>query len=172
MTARLIFNILAVCGTAVFTGTLLTIGLTLGPYWKSLPAAEFLDWFSKNIHFIGRWLPVYLATIALGLAGSLWLGWADSHQRYLWGAAIICIAGLLIITVVYNGRMNSQFVAKSIPLEHVPVVLNRWLTFHTVRTLLALAASIVGVVAVSTSATSRITSVPSSPPHSQSAPGK
>ncbi len=61
MTARLVFNILPVCGTAVFTGGLLTIGLTLGSYWQSLPPIEFLDWFSKNSHFIARAIGLPLA---------------------------------------------------------------------------------------------------------------
>jgi hypothetical protein len=37
MTARLIFNILAVIGAAAFTGVMLNIGLTFGAYWKGLP---------------------------------------------------------------------------------------------------------------------------------------
>lgn len=149
MALRLIFNILAVCGTAIFTGALLTIGLTLGAYWQSLTPGKFLDWFSKNSYLVGGTLPVYLATALLGLAGSIWLGWADTQQRYLWGAALACILGLLVITSVYHGPMNSQFIAKSIPLDRVPKALNMWLTLHTVRIALALAASVIGVIAVS-----------------------
>jgi hypothetical protein len=115
ITARRIFNILAVCGTAVFTGALMTIGLTLGSYWKSLSPAEFLDWFSKNSHFIGRTLPPCLTAR---------LEWVDVQQRYLWGAALVCVVGLLVITSVYNGPMNSQFASKSVSPDQVPAALN------------------------------------------------
>ena len=71
---RLIFKVFAVCGTAVFTGAMMDIGLCFVPYWQSLPPAEFLDWFSKNGSFVGRTIPLYLAPILIGLAGSLWLG--------------------------------------------------------------------------------------------------
>jgi len=53
MSARLVFNILAVCGAASFAGVMLNIGLTLGAYWKGLPPAAFLDWFSANSHLVG-----------------------------------------------------------------------------------------------------------------------
>jgi hypothetical protein len=40
VTLRLILNILAVGGTSVFTGALLTIGLTLGSCWEELAAGR------------------------------------------------------------------------------------------------------------------------------------
>jgi uncharacterized membrane protein len=144
----LIFNILAVCGTCIFTGVLLTIGLTLGSHWKSLPPAEFLDGFAKNLRFIGRTLPVCLTAMLLGLVGSLWLGWSNPEQRYLWGVALVCIVGHLVITSIYNGPMNSQFASKSIPPDRVAAALNTWLTFHAVRTMLGLVASVIAVLAV------------------------
>jgi anthrone oxygenase-like protein len=149
VTIRLIFNVLAVCGTAAFTGALLTIGLTLGSHWKSLSPEAFLDWFSTNSHFIGRTLPVCLAATLLGLTGSLWLGWPDVQQRYLWGGALVCVLGLLVITAVYNGPMNSQFASKSVSPDQIPGALNMWLTLHAVRVALGVIASVVGVVAVS-----------------------
>lgn len=148
MTLRLIFNILAVCGTPIFTGVLLTIGLTLGSYWKSLPPAEFLDGFAEQLHFIGRTLPVCLAAMLLGLAGSLWLGWANPQQRYLWGASLACIIGLLIITSIYNGPMNSQFASKAITPDQVPAALNIWMTAHAVRIVLGLVASVIAAIAL------------------------
>ena len=149
VTLRLIFNVLAVCGTAVFTGAMMNIGLSFVPYWQSLPPAEFLDWFSKNGSFIGRTIPLYLAPTLVGLAGSLWLGWSDSHQRMLWSAALVCIVGLLVITAVYHLPANSQFANKSISPDQIPRALNMWLTLHTVRIALGLIASVVGVIAVS-----------------------
>ncbi len=46
------FNILAICGTAGFSGVMLCIGVTLGGYWQSLPPQEFLDWFATNDQFL------------------------------------------------------------------------------------------------------------------------
>lgn len=146
---RLIFNILAVCGAAVFTGVMLNIGLTLGAYWRSLPPAEFLEWFSRNGHFVGRTIPLYLAPTILGMAGSFWLEWSDSHQRHLWGTALICILALLVITAIYHLPMNSQFAAKAVSPDQVPAALTMWLRLHAVRVALGLIASVIGLVAVS-----------------------
>lgn len=148
MTLRLILNILAVCGTSAFTGALLAIGLTLGSYWRSLPPAAFLDWFSRKSHFIARALPVCLAASLLGLAGSLWSGWADARQRHLWSAALLCILGLLVITSRYNGPMNHRFASKSIPLDQVPAALDMWLSAHAIRIALGLAASAIAAFAL------------------------
>ena len=149
MTARPIFNVLAVCGTAVFTGMLLTIGLTLGPYWKSLPPAEFLDWFSRHSHLVGQTIAPVLFPTLLGLAGSLWLGWSDARRRHLWGAALVCILVLLVVTSIYNGPLNGQFVSKAVPPDEVPAALDTWLRAHAARVALGLAASVLGVLAVS-----------------------
>jgi hypothetical protein len=48
---RLLFNNLAISGSAMFAGVTLAIGVTLGRYWKSLPASDFLDRFSQNNRF-------------------------------------------------------------------------------------------------------------------------
>nr|WP_258118157.1 hypothetical protein [Mesorhizobium onobrychidis] len=80
---RLLFNILAISGSAMFAGVMLTIGVTLGGYWKSLPAAEFLDWFSQNDRFIIRTIPLVVVPTLIGLIGSLWLGWSEAREEYV-----------------------------------------------------------------------------------------
>lgn len=149
MTTRFIFNILAVCGTAIFTGALLNIGLTFGPYWKSLSSAEFLDWYARNLKFFTLTISLCLGTTLVGLLGSLWLGWSSIQHRALWGAALACIATLLTVTAIINVPLNSQFASKAVALDQVPAALNTWLTAHAVRVALALTASVLGVVAVS-----------------------
>jgi uncharacterized membrane protein len=148
MTARLIFNILAVCGAATFAGVMLNIGLTLGAYWRGLPPSEFLDWFSANNHLIARTIPLVVLPTLIGLAGSLWFGWTEPTTRYLWLASLGLVIGILIITFAYHLPTNSAFAAKSIPLDQVPATLNLWLSLHTVRIALGLIASVVGLVAV------------------------
>ena len=149
MSLRLVFNMLAVCGTGVFAGALLFIGVTLGAYWKSLSPVEFLDWFSRNSHFIARSLPICLAASIVGLAGSLWADWQSEQLKYIWGAALLCMAALLIITSLYNGPMNRQFASRSISPEQVHAALQVWLTAHTVRIVLSLAASAITAFAIS-----------------------
>ena len=49
-----VFNILAICGSAWFSGAMLCIGVTLGGYWRSLPPEEFLAWFAANNQLVAR----------------------------------------------------------------------------------------------------------------------
>jgi len=150
MTMRLIFNALAISGSAMFAGVMLAIGVTLGGYWKSLPPEGFLDWFSQNNHFIVRAIPLVVIPTVVGLAGSLWLGWSEQAARNLWLAASGCVLAVLIMTIAYYLPSNAQFAAKSVPLEQVPAKLDTWLLLHNVRIALAAIASVLGIVAITT----------------------
>lgn len=146
---RILFNILAIAGSAMFAGVMLAIGVTLGGYWKSLSASEFLDWFAKNNGFIMQAIPLVVVPAVLGLAGSLWLGWSDATARGLWLGAILCVAVVLALTIVWFVPNNEQFAAKSIPLDQVPARLDTWLAVHYGRIALAAVASVLGILAVS-----------------------
>ncbi len=76
---KLMFNILAICGSAGFAGVMLCIGVTLGGYWRSLPPADFLSWFTANNHFISSTIPMVVAPTLIGLAGSIWMALGTSN---------------------------------------------------------------------------------------------
>jgi hypothetical protein len=149
MSARLILNILAICGAASFAGAMLVSGLTLGAYWKTLAPEAFLDWFSANAHLIGRVIPLFAIPTMIGLLGSLWLDWSNPPARALWLAALLCALGVGLITAVYHLPTNSAFIAKSVALQDVAATLDRWLLLHWARIALGLSAAVVGVVAIS-----------------------
>lgn len=83
---RTVFNILAICGAAGFSGVMLSIGVTLGGYWRSLPAQSFLDWFTANNQFVSRAIPLIVLPTIIGLIGSLWTSW-NSPDFKLWVSA-------------------------------------------------------------------------------------
>jgi glycerol-3-phosphate acyltransferase PlsY len=146
---RLIFNILAIVGSAMFAGVMLAIGVTLGGYWKSLPASDFLDWFSQNNRFIMQVIPLVVAPAVLGLAGCLWLGWSEGRARALWIGALLCVVAVLFLTMAWFVPQNAQFAAKSVRLDQVPDRLNTWLMIHYVRIALATVGSVLGILAIS-----------------------
>ncbi|AYG64815.1 MULTISPECIES: DUF1772 domain-containing protein [unclassified Rhizobium] len=146
---RLLFNILAITGSAMFAGVMLTIAVTLGGYWKSLPASDFLDWFGQNGKFIARTIPLVVVPTLIGLAGSLLLGWSESGARTLWIGATVCIAGVLVLTAAWFLPTNAQFASRLIPVDEVSARLDTWLMIHNVRIALATIASVLGIAAVS-----------------------
>lgn len=145
---RLLFNILAILGSAMFAGVLLAIGVILGGYWTSLQPADFLDWFSQNGQFIMRAIPLVLIPTLIGLAGALWLSWGERKARMLWLGSIVCIATVLILTVTWFLPNNAQFSGKAIPLDQVSAKLHLWLQIHNLRIALAAIASVLGVIAI------------------------
>lgn len=105
---RLLFNILAILGSAMFAGAMLTIGVTLGGYWKSLPASDFLDWFSQNNRFIMQVIPLVVVPTLLGLAGSLWLGWGEGQARALWIGATFSIGSHHCLVCSHQRTIRGQ----------------------------------------------------------------
>jgi Anthrone oxygenase len=148
MSARLVFNILAICGAASFAGVMLNIGLTLGAYWKGLAPAAFLDWFSANSHLIGRTIPFFVVPTLIGLLASLWIDWNDAATRNLWLAALACLGGIMAITSAYHLPTNNVFASRSIALDQVEPTLNTWLWLHAARITLGLVSAALGVAAI------------------------
>ncbi len=146
---RLLFYILGISGSAMFAGVMLAIGVTLGGYWKSLPAAEFLNWFGQNDQFIVQVIPLVVVPTLIGLIGSLWLSCSDGRARPLWMGATACVAAVLVLTVAWFLPANAKFATKSIPLDQVPARLDTWLMVHNVRIALAIVASALGILAIS-----------------------
>ena len=93
---KTVFNILAICGAAGFAGVMLSIGVTFGGYWRSLPTQEFLDWFAANNQFISRSIPAIFMLTFIGLIGSVWLSWGGSDFKY-WLFSTGCIVVVAIL---------------------------------------------------------------------------
>ncbi|MGB9374315.1 MAG: hypothetical protein WCA82_09165, partial [Jiangellales bacterium] len=67
---RRVYLNLAVVGSAMFTGVMLTIGLALGRYWLSLEPQEFAAWFDANFILL---LPCVALTLIPAFIGVGWL---------------------------------------------------------------------------------------------------
>ena len=76
---KAVFNIMTICGAAGFAGVMLSIGVTLGGYWRSLPAGDFLNWFAANNQFVSRSIPLIFLPTFLGLIGSLAMSWGSAE---------------------------------------------------------------------------------------------
>lgn len=145
---QLLFRILAVAGSAAFGGVMLAIGVILGGYWKSLPPAEFLDWFAQQSSLVMRAIPLVVVPTLIGLAGALWYDWREPAKRWLWLASVACIVAVLGFTLAYFLPINAAFAGKVVALDQVPAKLESWLLLHNIRIALALAASALGIAAI------------------------
>ena len=144
----LLFKILAVTGSAMFAGVMLAIGVILGGYWKSLPPADFLEWFAQYSQLVMRAIPIVVIPTLIGLVGVLWFDWSNGTNRIIWFGAVGCILAVLVLTMAYYVPSNAAFAAKAVPVDQVSAKLDTWLLIHNLRVVLAFAASALGVWAV------------------------
>ncbi len=148
MELKSLTQIIAICGIATFTGVMLNIGLTLGAYWKSLPPADFLEWFRLNSHFIARTIPLVTVPTLIAVIATIWLNWDQQTVRYLWLFSLLFLMGIAAITFSWHLPTNAIFISEQIPVEEVPAKLNLWLQLHTIRISCGFAASILGLLAI------------------------
>jgi len=139
----------AVVALGLSAGAVLTEGAVLVPYWRSLPAADFLSWYRDNaarlLNFFG---PLEIATAVLVLAAA---GLYGARRRR--GAGLLALAALLTAAILaayplYFRDVNARFAAATIAPEAVAGELARWAFWHWVRVAIAIAALAAGLAAV------------------------
>jgi hypothetical protein len=140
--------LLAVASLGIFLGAMLTEGLVLVPYWRSLPAEVFYSWYGANdkrlVGFFGP-LTSLAALSALAAAGiSLW----TTHLGR-WYAVVAAACALVVVSMffVYFERANASFSLGKMPANELRVELDRWAAWHWVRSGFSLAALTAAVLA-------------------------
>lgn len=144
---KAVFNVLAICGAAGFAGVMLSIGVTLGGYWRSLPTKEFLDWFAANNQFVSRSIPLIFMVTLIGLIGSVWLSWSSSDLKF-WLLSTACIIGVAILTFAFFVPSNTAFASGTMDEATGAARLNQWLTIHYFRVGFGMAAAVFGCLAI------------------------
>lgn len=144
---KTVFNILAICGAAGFAGVMLSIGVTLGGYWRSLPTKEFLDWFAANNQFVSRSIPLIFMTTFIGLIGSVWLPWGSPDLKY-WLLSTACIIVVAILTFAFFVPTNAAFASGTMDEAAGAAKLTQWLKLHFFRIGFGMAAAVFGCIAI------------------------
>src|SRR5262245_2639880 len=128
----------------LLTGGMLVIGVAFVSFWKSLSPSEFQAWFASYSHLIGGlMLPLGAGSVAATVA-TLVVSWSGQPTRRRWLLiAAISAVGRLITYPVFFAATNAAFERGGLSNTTVRVLLDRWATWHWVRTGLG----IVGFVA-------------------------
>ena len=141
-------SFLAVASLGVFLGAMLTEGLVLVPYWRSLEADAFYSWYGANdkrlLDFFGPL--TWLAALSALVAAIVSLLTAHAGRSYALAAAACMLAGASMF-FVYFQRANASFSEGMMPATELRRELARWAAWHWVRSGLSLAALIAGVLA-------------------------
>ncbi len=162
---RRVYVSLAVVGSAMFTGVMLTIGLALGRYWVGLEPQEFAGWFDANFILL---LPCVALTLIPAFIGVGWLLKQDWRVPALRRGWLIALAGLgvaSLITAFYHLPANFRLWGLDQTDAEVTAELRWWLIVHVPRTL----AGLVGAVAALETAL-RSAQLLSAPPEAAATP--
>jgi len=149
--ASIVAYLAAIAG-GISCGVMLTGAVVLVPYWRSVPAADFLVWFAANadrmLYLAG---PIQTATVIFTVVGAILF--AITHRPgtvLLCGAAVLAI-GVLVAFPLYFRAANASFVSASIQLADVPAELSRWAFWQWIRSTLGILAFVLAVLALARS---------------------
>jgi len=128
----------------LLAGGMLVIGVVFVSFWKSLAPSDFQAWFASYSHLIGRlMLPLGAGSVAAAVATLVvcWCG-PPPRRRWLLIAALSAI-GVMITYPIFFAATNAAFERGGLSDTTVRALLDRWTSWHWIRTGLG----IVGFVA-------------------------
>jgi Domain of unknown function (DUF1772) len=119
----------------LLTGGMLVIGVSLVSFWKSLSPSDFQAWFATYSHLIGRLmilLGVGAIAVTVAAVGACWRG-AATARRWLLIAAVAAM-GVMVTYPFFFEATNAAFVRGGLSDAAARLLLDRWETWHWIRT--------------------------------------
>lgn len=122
----------------VFAGAMLTEGMVLVPYWRSLSPAAFFAWYAANdrrlLRFFGQLTSATALLVVAAAVLAVWTGHPAAANAVVSAALMIAVVSSFAL---YFKRANQSFAAASIDPAAVATELARWAAWHWVRTALS-----------------------------------
>jgi hypothetical protein len=119
----------------LLAGGMLVIGVSFVSFWRSLSPSDFQAWFASYSHLIGRlMIPLGTGSVAATVATlvACWSGPA-TRRRWLLIAALSAIGVLATYPIFFAGT-NESFMRGGLSDSAVRSLLDRWVTWHWIRT--------------------------------------
>jgi uncharacterized membrane protein len=125
----------------VFAGAMLTEGMVLVPYWRSISPTAFFGWYAANdrrlLRYFGHLTSVTALVVVAAAVLARWTGHPETRHAVASAALMI---GVVASFPLYFKRANASFAAASIDAAAVATELARWAAWHWVRTALSVIA--------------------------------
>jgi hypothetical protein len=119
----------------LLVGGMLVIGISFVSFWKSLSPSDFQAWFATHSHLIGRvMIPLGVGSVAAA-AAAVAAGWRAPARHWLLIAALSAI-GLMVTYPIFFAGTNAAFERGGLSDSEVRSLLDRWETWHWIRTVL------------------------------------
>lgn len=140
---------LSVAFWGLFAGAMLTEGLVLVPYWRSLTPSEFFLWYKANDkRLLGFFGPLTSLTVIFAVAAALVSLWQGHPSK--WITLLAAIISLVVISTffLYFQKANVSFATASLRVDDVAAELTRWAKWHWWRTILSLVALVLSMLSL------------------------
>jgi hypothetical protein len=146
---RTAIDLLVVVALGLSAGAMLAEGAVLVPYWRSLPAREFLSWYAVNasrlLEFFG---PLEIAAAVFAIVAAVLHYYERRAGRHFLLASTVLALAVLAAFPLYFLDLNASFAAGSIDVDRVAPELARWGWWHGARTaigVIAFATAVLGI---------------------------
>lgn len=148
------FSWLALLALGLTAGAMLAEAAILVPYWQTLPAEQFFDWYESNAELlVGFYSPLEIASAVLTLVATI-LSIPRRRSTWLWIFATVLSLGVIGLFFVYFQDANAGFANRSVAQQDLPAALVTWGTWQWVRVMFGTAAFATAAAAVMRRATS------------------
>jgi MFS family permease len=119
----------------VLAGGMLVIGVAFVSFWKSLSPSDFQAWFASYSHLIAR-LMIPLGAGGVAATGAALLAcWSGPVVRRRWLLiAALSVTGVMVTYPVFFAGANESFVRGGLVDSAARSLLDRWVTWHWIRT--------------------------------------
>ena len=148
MTAELL-QLLTSLILGLFVGSLLTEGMILVPYWRSLNPETFLALHGKLGPRLFRYFaPLTVASTLIPAVAFVYCFWVGAESR-TYSAIVAAIQfAILGIFFYYFKSANASFASGSVGVDGLPAELSRWANWHWFRTSMGLIAFALSLIAL------------------------
>ena len=144
-----IVSTLAVLLLGITAGAMLTEAVILVPYWESLPAPEFFDWYGKHASLlVDFYSPLEVGSAVAALSCAVLYSVQSRRVVRLWWVAAVLSLLVIATFFVYFREANAGFSERTIAEEALPAALSTWAQWQWGRVAIGLAAFVAGVFAM------------------------
>ena len=133
----------------LFVGSLLTEGMVLVPYWRSLKPETFLALHGTLGPRLFRYFaPLTVAATLIPAATFVYCGLVGA-EGWIYSASVAAIMlAILGIFFYYFKSANASFASGSVGVVGLPAELSRWSNWHWLRTIMGIVAFVLSLVAI------------------------
>ena len=121
----------------LLAGGMLVIGVAFVSFWKSLSPGDFQAWFAAYAHLIGRlMIPLGSAGVAVALAALVAARSGPATHRLWLVIAALSAIGVMVTYPIFFAAANALFERGGLSDSELRSLLDRWATWHWIRTVL------------------------------------